>query len=106
MSVLISERLNSQAGAEGEITPLQSGSNNKWSPLLIYNAPENGQAWNKESLIAIRTLEEGVVAMPDWTDLCLAKPIPGEDDKVACDKKSFRSPLDLFFDKSKLEEMS
>ena len=55
----------------------------------------------------MREFEEEATSLSNWKNLCLAKPIPGlEDDKVACEKKSFKSPLDLFDDRSKLEDMS
>ena len=55
----------------------------------------------------MRDFEVEVKKIKDWENICLAKPVPGDiDGKVACEPKSFQTPLNLFQDKSALDTMS
>ena len=100
-SVLIAEHLNTQSAFD--ITPLQSIAEVDWHTTVMYNAPDTSQqAWNKETLIAIREFEKSVRGQKDWKNLCLADPVEnGAVDEVACRApKSFQTPLGLLGDAS------
>ena len=57
-SVLIEEHLSKQS--EFDVIPLQSIIESSWNTLIVYNEKEKKQAWNKETLIAMREFERSV----------------------------------------------
>ena len=55
---MIEEHLSKQS--EFDVIPLQSIIESSWNTLIVYNEKEKKQAWNKETLIAMREFERSV----------------------------------------------
>lgn len=72
--MLIDEWLENQQATD--VTPLQSIRQNDWTTMLLYNNPDKSKSvWNKESLLAVRAIEDKVRELEELDRICQAMPV-------------------------------